>query len=74
MMGQIMDLCEDADLLVVNAVSLLNKSLPILKAHDHVILFLDNDDAGKKSQGSFNLKRDRCPGCFFNLFIIQRCE
>jgi hypothetical protein len=47
---RIMDLCKDSDFLVLNSLSMLNKSLPILKAHDHVILFLDNEDAGKKAQ------------------------
>ena len=53
---RIRDLCKDSDFLVLNSVSLLNKSLPILKAHDHVILFLDNDDAGKKAKEALTLK------------------
>ena len=53
---RIKELCKDSDFLVLNSVSLLNKSLPTLKAHDHVILFLDNDDAGKKANEALTLK------------------
>lgn len=53
---RIRDLCKDSDFLVLNSLSMLNKSLPILKAHDHVILFLDNDDAGKKAKEALTLK------------------
>lgn len=47
---RIRELSKDSNFLVLNSVSLLNKSLPILKSHDHVMLFLDNDDAGKKAK------------------------
>jgi len=52
----IRDLSKDSDFLVLNSLSMLNKSLPILKAHGHVILFLDNDDAGKKAKEALTLK------------------
>ena len=50
------DFCKDSDFLVLNSLSMLNKSLPILDAHEHVILFLDNDEAGKKAKESLTLK------------------
>jgi Toprim-like len=47
---RIRDLSKDSDFLVLNSLSMLNKSLPILKAHDHVILFLDNEPPEKKQR------------------------
>jgi Toprim-like len=38
-------LATDSNFLVLNSLSLLNRSIPIIKSHDSVSLFLDNDRA-----------------------------
>ncbi|WP_276374301.1 toprim domain-containing protein [Chryseolinea sp. H1M3-3] len=53
---RIKELSKDSNFLVLNSLSMLNKSLPILGQHTHVILFLDNDDAGKKAKEALTLK------------------
>jgi hypothetical protein len=39
----------DHDYLILNTLSFLNKSKALIKEYDEVLLFLDNDEAGKKA-------------------------
>ncbi len=49
-------LTDDSNFLILNSLSFLNKNLSFLKSHDEVILFLDNDLAGKQAKERLTLK------------------
>jgi DNA primase len=42
-------LAPEADVLVLNSVAMIDKALPFLRAHQTIMLALDNDDAGRKA-------------------------
>lgn len=44
-----------SDFLVLNSVSLAEKSLDVLKDYQNVFLYLDHDNAGKKTQEKYQL-------------------
>lgn len=52
----IKSLTDDSNFLILNSLSFLNKNLSFIKAHDEIILFLDNDDAGRKAKDVLILK------------------
>jgi len=51
---------QNVDFLVLNSVSLAKKALPIFEGFESIELYLDNDEAGRRTTGFF---RDRSPKC-----------
>lgn len=63
--GEIRELTNNSDFLVLNSLRLINRSLPILQSHREINLFLDNDLAAKQAKDALKEKgivyRDASP-------------
>jgi hypothetical protein len=53
---EVKDLVAKSDFLILNSLRLLNRTIPILKHHKEVNLFLDNDHASKEAKVSLKQK------------------
>jgi len=54
--GEIKQLSTNSDFLVLNSLGLLKHSLPILRSHCEINLFLDNDIAAKEARETLKEK------------------
>lgn len=57
---KVLELPLKSSFLILNSLSFLNKNIPLIQAHRDVLLFLDNDLAGKEAKEGLRLK-----GTFF---------